>query len=162
MATFELPRYFLLSLETSYHSTTGYAMHMISGVFYFICLAIIGITFANILELGSLSMMIYSKRGLSFSIFLHSLVDISAAIICLKSRTLASFFGLVFAVREKEREKEREQIKKGLTNKYGELNTNKESDKPNPEPKKDTKDVKDVKDAKSTPAPPAATEPAKK
>ena len=96
MATFELPRYFLLSLETSYHSTTGYAMHMISGVFYFICLAIIGITFANILELGSLSMMIYSKRGLSFSIFLHSLVDISAAIICLKSRTLASFFGSRF------------------------------------------------------------------
>jgi len=71
--------------------------------------------------------------------------------------------GLVFATREKEREKEREQIKKGLTNKYGELNTNKELDKPNPEPKKDAKDskeAKEVKDAKTTPAP--SSEPAKK
>ncbi len=65
--------------------------------------------------------------------------------------------GQVFAVREKEREKEREQIKKGLTNKYGELNTNKEVDKTNSEPKKD---AKEVKDAKTTPAP--APEPAKK
>ena len=71
--------------------------------------------------------------------------------------------GLVFVAREKEREKEREQIKKGLTNKYGELNTNKELDKPNPEPKKDAKDSKDAKeskDAKTAPAP--TTEPAKK
>jgi hypothetical protein len=50
--------------------------------------------------------------------------------------------GLVFAVREKEREKERDQIKKGLTNKYGEINVNKETEKPLSEPKKDAKEVK--------------------
>ncbi|HNA08787.1 MAG TPA: hypothetical protein PK930_17700 [Leptospiraceae bacterium] len=67
--------------------------------------------------------------------------------------------GLVFSVREKEREKEREQIKKGLTNKYGELNLSKENESKQPaEPKKDTKDAKEVKDAKA----PANPEPAKK
>lgn len=63
--------------------------------------------------------------------------------------------GLVFSVREKEREKEREQIKKGLTNKYGELNLSKDNDAKQPaDPKKDAKDVKDAKaPANTTPEP---------
>ena len=52
--------------------------------------------------------------------------------------------------REKEREKEREQIKKGLTNKYGELNTNKEliNQIQNQKDTKDSKEAKEVKDAR--------------
>lgn len=92
MAIFELPRLFLIAITGSYHSTTGYAMHVISGIFYFICLAIIGINFANILELGSLSGMIYSKRGLSLAVLIHTLVDITSVIICLRINTLAKFF----------------------------------------------------------------------
>lgn len=64
--------------------------------------------------------------------------------------------GLVYAVREKEREKEREQIKKGLTNKYGELNINKEADKadkPEGEPKKEAKESKETKTSPSTEPP---------
>ena len=96
MAVFDLPRYFLLLMDSSYHSTVGYGMHIISGIFYFICLAIIGITFANILELGSITMMIYSKRGLIFAVLLHSVVDLSALGICLQSNSLPSFFGSQF------------------------------------------------------------------
>ena len=92
MAKFESVRYFFLAVNSSYNSTIGYAMHTVAGIFYFICLAIIGLTFANVLELGSLSMMIYGKRGLSFAVLLHSLVDVTSAIICLQSKTLAYFF----------------------------------------------------------------------
>jgi hypothetical protein len=53
---------------------------------------------------------------------------------------------LIFVQREKEREKEREQVKKGITNKYGEIkNAPAKTDKAD-EPKKDTK---------TTPAEPA-------
>ena len=95
MAIFDMPRYFILAIESSYHSKIGYSMHIISGAFYFICLAIIGMTFATILEVGSLSftMIIYSKRGLSLAVLLHTAVDFSAFIICLKSRSLSEFFG---------------------------------------------------------------------
>ena len=96
MATFELPRYFFLALDQSYHSLVGYAMHAFSGIFYFICLAIIGLTFANILELGSLSMMIYSKRGLTLAVLAHTTVDISSVIVCLRSSSLSAFFGSAF------------------------------------------------------------------
>jgi len=64
--------------------------------------------------------------------------------------------GLVFAVREKERDRERDQIKKGLTNKYGEMNINKEADKidkPESDAKKETKESKETKTTPSTEPP---------
>lgn len=64
--------------------------------------------------------------------------------------------GLVFAVREKERDRERDQIKKGLTNKYGEMNINKEADKtdkPETDAKKETKESKETKTAPLTESP---------
>ncbi|MBP7280962.1 MAG: hypothetical protein KBA66_05265 [Leptospiraceae bacterium] len=69
--------------------------------------------------------------------------------------------GLVFAAREKEREKEREQIKKSLTNKYGEMNINKETDKTDKPDKKEVEPKKEAKEAPKTATEPATT-PAKK
>ncbi|MBK8396792.1 MAG: hypothetical protein IPL26_16375 [Leptospiraceae bacterium] len=68
--------------------------------------------------------------------------------------------GLVYVIREKEREKEREQIKKSLTNKYGEMNVNKDADKTENPAKKEVEPKKETKDAKTTPV--SETAPAKK
>lgn len=92
MGLFELPRFFLIVRDEAYNSTIGYGMHMISGIFYFICLAIIGLTFADILEFNSLTRMIYGKRGLSLAVILHTAIDLSGFIYCLQSKSLGTFF----------------------------------------------------------------------
>lgn len=92
MGLFELPRFFLIVRDEAYNSTVGYGVHMISGIFYFICLAIIGLTFADVLEFSSLTRMIYGKRGLSVAVILHTIVDFSGFIYCLQSKSLGIYF----------------------------------------------------------------------
>lgn len=96
MAILELPRFGYLAKDRSYGSIRGYGAHIVAGIFYFICLAIIGMTFANILELGSLSRMIYGKRGLTLAIMVHTAVDISGLIYCVQSESLESFFSSIY------------------------------------------------------------------
>lgn len=96
VAIFELPRFFYLAIHRDYFSQLGYALHTMSGIFYFICLALIGLIFANILELGSYSMLLYSKRGLSLSVIVHSIVHILTVAYCIEAASLAEFFGSVF------------------------------------------------------------------
>jgi hypothetical protein len=96
MAVCDLPRYFLLAIHASYTSVGGYAMHIISGIFYFICLATVGFSFASILELGSYASLLYSKWGLAIAVVLHVAIDLTAFGLCLGSHSLADFFGSVF------------------------------------------------------------------
>ena len=93
---FQLPRYIFLVRDEAYSSTLGYGMNMISGIFYFISLAIIGFTFADILEFSSLTRMIYGKRGLSLAVFVHIVVDLSGFIYCLQSKSLGVFFASIY------------------------------------------------------------------
>ena len=95
-AIFELPRYCLLTHDQAYESLAGYSCHVIAGIFYFVCLAFVGFSFANILELGTFTILIYSKLGLSFAVLLHTIIDISAAVMCSHSSSLASFFASDF------------------------------------------------------------------
>lgn len=96
MAILELPRFVFLAKDRSYNSIMAYGIHIIAGIFYFICLAIIGMTFANILELGSLTQMIYSKRGLALAIMAHTAVDISGLASCVTSKSLGAFFSSIY------------------------------------------------------------------
>jgi hypothetical protein len=96
MAIFESPRFFYLAIYQDYFSQIGYALHALSGIFYFICLAIIGLIFANILELGEYSMLIYSKRGLSVTVITHTIVHLAAVGYCIQAASLAEFFGSPF------------------------------------------------------------------
>lgn len=92
MAAFDLPRYFSLAVEKDYISVEVYAMHIISGIFYFICLSTVGFSFVYILELGSYMSLLYSKWGLAIAIAIHSAIDLTAFGLCLRSSSLASFF----------------------------------------------------------------------
>jgi hypothetical protein len=96
MAVLELPRFVYIAKDRSYNSIEAYAIHILAGIFYFICLAIIGMTFANILELGSLTQMIYSKRGLALAIMAHTAVDISGLAYCVQSKSLGAFFSSIY------------------------------------------------------------------
>jgi hypothetical protein len=96
MAVFECPRFFYLAIYQDYFSQIGYALHALSGIFYFICLAIIGLIFANILELGEYSMLIYSKRGLSITVITHTIVHLLTVGYCVQASSLAEFFGSPF------------------------------------------------------------------
>jgi hypothetical protein len=96
MAVCDLPRYFHIAIHASYTSVAGYAMHIISGIFYFICLATVGFSFASILELGSYASLLYSKWGLAVAVVLHVSIDLAAFGLCLRSRSLGDFFGSTF------------------------------------------------------------------
>ena len=95
-AVLELPRYSLMVKDKGYSSTSGYASHILAGVFFFICLAIIAKTFADILELGALSKMIYGKKGLTIAVIVHIAVDLSAFIYCCQAQSLGSFFESIY------------------------------------------------------------------
>ena len=95
-AVLELPRYALMAKNKDYLSTSGYALHILAGIFFFICLAIIAKTFADILELGALSKMIYGKKGLTIAVIVHIAVNLSALIYCSQSKSLGSFFESIY------------------------------------------------------------------
>jgi hypothetical protein len=92
MCVFEFPRYFLMTMSGHYDSIAGYAAHIVSGILFFLCLAVVSYTFANILELGPYTKVIYSKFGLAVAFGVHSVIDFSAFIVCLQSQSMATFF----------------------------------------------------------------------
>jgi hypothetical protein len=92
LAVFELPRYCAIAAAGAYTSVPCYAMHILSGICYFAALALVGYSFANLLELGQYVSLLYSKRGLLAAVAVHATVDFAAFVECLRSRSLAVFF----------------------------------------------------------------------
>ena len=91
-ALLDLPRYYAIAINATYTSVQGYACHILSGVCYFIALALVGYSFANLLELGHYASLLYSKRGLIAAVVLHAAIDLTGFIQCLRTPRLADFF----------------------------------------------------------------------
>ena len=92
VAVFDLPRYCAIAAAGAYKCGPCYAMHILSGICYFAALALVGYSFANLLELGQYVSLLYSKRGLLAAVAVHATVDVAAFVECLQSRSLAVFF----------------------------------------------------------------------
>lgn len=92
IGVFELPRYFSMASYGSYTSTGCYAIHLFASFLYFVCLTIVALTFAQILELGRYSSLIYSKKGILILVSIQAIIDFGAFIACLSSKSLGIFF----------------------------------------------------------------------
>ena len=92
LALLDLPRYYAIAINATYTSVQGYACHILSGVCYFVALALVGYSFANLLELGHYASLLYSKRGLIAAVVLHAAIDLTGFIQCLRTPRLADFF----------------------------------------------------------------------
>ena len=92
MSVLELPRYIFLIVNGSYSCVGCYAVHIVADWLFFICLAVVSLTFARILELGAYAAILYSKRGIIIAVIIQFGVDLAALIVCCQSTTLSLFF----------------------------------------------------------------------
>jgi hypothetical protein len=92
LACFEFPRYFSMAITGKYDCVLCYAFHIVANFLYFTCLALVAVTFARILELGSYVSLMYSKRGIFFAVAFQGVIDFAAFIICLQKNSLFLFF----------------------------------------------------------------------
>ena len=92
LALLDLPRYYAIAINAANSSVQGYACHILSGICYFIALALVGYSFANLLELDHYASLLYSKRGLIGAVTLHAVIDFTGFIECLRTPRLANFF----------------------------------------------------------------------
>jgi hypothetical protein len=92
MSVLELPRYIFLIVNESYSCVGCYAVHIVADWLFFICLAVVSLTFARILELGAYAAILYSKRGIIIAVIIQFGVDLAALIVCCQSTTLSLFF----------------------------------------------------------------------
>lgn len=92
MSIFELPRYFDLIVTQTYTSTSCYAVHIVADMFFFVCIAMVVLTFAHILELGPSVSVIYSKRGLVVAGVMQGIINLTAVIYCASAESLHDFF----------------------------------------------------------------------
>lgn len=91
-AACEIPRYLMFAIEGKYTSRVAYAFHMLAGLFYFFALSIVCYMWSCIVDLGTLSSLLYSKNGLvGANIFLGSIL-IYACVACLTASSLSDFF----------------------------------------------------------------------
>ena len=88
----EIPRYALFVTDAEYTSRASYACHMLAGLFYFFSLSIVCYMWSCVVNLGTLSTLIYSLSGLVVAnVFLGSVL-IFAAVACLTASSLSDFF----------------------------------------------------------------------
>ena len=92
LALLDLPRYYAIAINAVNNSVEGYACHILSGVCYFMALALVGYSFVNLLELGHYASLLYSKRGLIVAVVVHAAIDLTGFIQCLRTPRLADFF----------------------------------------------------------------------
>ena len=92
MAVCELPRFIALAISGQYNCLICYSFHIIADVLYFVSLALVIRTFANILEMGPYVSFVYSKNGLSIAVILQFAVDLCAYVGCLTAPSLTDFF----------------------------------------------------------------------
>ena len=98
MALCELPRYFEFALKREYVSRIGYAFHILGGTFFFVSLCVVCFLWANILKLGPMLSLIYSKKGLGMAIVILGSVQVGAICACLSSSSLVRFFHSTFFI----------------------------------------------------------------
>lgn len=92
MSICELPRYFDMAVDGTYNCKVCYSFHIIADLLYFICLAIVILTFVHILELGPIASIFYTRRGMTVAVIVQTIVNFCAFVYCLQSQSLENFF----------------------------------------------------------------------
>lgn len=92
MSICELPRYFDMVADGTYNCKVCYSFHIIADLFYFICLAIVILTFVHILELGPLTSVFYTRCGMTIAVAVQAVINFCAYVYCLNSSSLERFF----------------------------------------------------------------------
>jgi hypothetical protein len=99
MSICELPRYFDMIADGSYNCKVCYSFHIIADLLYFVCLAIVILKFVHILELGPLTSVFYTRRGMIIAVVIQAIINFCAYVYCLNSSSLDAFFNsTMFAV----------------------------------------------------------------
>lgn len=92
MSLLEAPRYVQFIVTRDYRNTVCYGFHILAGYAFFLCLTLVCLMWGGLLELGTYSTVLYSKRGLMIANFLFFVIVMVATIVCFDSKNLFSYF----------------------------------------------------------------------
>lgn len=91
LSVFELPRYIILITQREFVSRIAYSFHILAGVFYFFCLAMVCFLWHDVLEVTGKVQYFFSKKGLFLANIIFGSVQVTSFFACILSPSLKVF-----------------------------------------------------------------------
>ena len=92
MCLLELPRYLDIAITAEYSSTIAYSIHLMAASFFFAAFSFVCYQWSGLLQLGSYSRAVYSRRSLLIVNAVFSANDLFTACMCGTSSSLNDYF----------------------------------------------------------------------